>query len=401
MPIFTPAAPLRLGIVGLGSAARSVLPSLAVHPEVKLVAVADPLDDAREDVAGRFGARGVPDIGSLLALPEVDAVYIATPTELHAEHVVAAARAGKHILCEKPMAIDLEQAQHMIDAADQAGVVLMIGHSHSYDVPYRRIREIIAGGSLGRVRLMHDLYYTDWMYRPRRAEELVTELGGGITYRQGAHQFDVLRLLGGGLVANVRAKTFDWDPTRRGIGAHAVWLEFEDGTFANAIYNGYGAFLSSEICFEAGELGMPQPVATAGKARRAYRERPPGEELGAKRARNAGRDRSRLAPNQPFFGWLIVSCEGGDIRQSPTGLYLYTERGREELELPLDKSTRDVMLEEFRDAIAGTRAPMHDGRWGLANLEVCVAAIASAHTGDAVRLRYQVPVRDQELAPIG
>jgi phthalate 4,5-cis-dihydrodiol dehydrogenase len=254
------------------------------------------------------------------------------------------------------------------------------------------MREVIAGGTLGRVRLMHNLYFTDWIYRPRRPEELRADLGGGVTFRQGAHQFDVLRLLGGGMVASVRAKTFDWDPTRPAIGAHTVWLTFADGTVATAIYNGYGGFLSSEICFDVGELGFPQTVASAGKARRAYRERPPGEELQAKRARASGREEDDLAPNQPFFGWTIASCEGGDIRQSATGLYLYTERGREEIPVPLDRSTRDLVLAEFYDAVTGAGKPLHDGRWGMANLEICVAAIASSASDRDVTLRHQVAV---------
>jgi phthalate 4,5-cis-dihydrodiol dehydrogenase len=96
-------------------------------------------------------------------------------------------------------------------------------------------------------------------------------------------------------------------------------------------------------------------------------------------------------PGQPFFGWLIVSCEGGDLCQSPDGLYVYTERGREEVPRPLC-GTRDIMLAEFVDSIAGRRVPSHDGRWGLANLEVCVAAIESARTDRDVVLKRQVPV---------
>jgi phthalate 4,5-cis-dihydrodiol dehydrogenase len=99
-----------------------------------------------------------------------------------------------------------------------------------------------------------------------------------------------------------------------------------------------------------------------------------------------------LAPNQPFFGWTIVSCEGGDIRQSATGLYVYTERGREERPLRLDRTTRDPVIEEFLDTIAGTRRALHDGRWARANLEVCVATIESSRTGREVELTQQVPV---------
>jgi phthalate 4,5-cis-dihydrodiol dehydrogenase len=266
----------------------------------------------------------------------------------------------------------------------------MVGHSHSYDRPYAAMREIIAGGKLGRVRMMHSISYTDWVYRPRRSEELDTALGGGVTFRQGAHQFDVLRLIGGGLVRSVRAQTFDWDPARPVIGAHTAMLTFEDGAVATAVYNGYGAFLSAEICNETGPFGNPLPATASGVSRNAYRIRAAGDELAAKRRRIAEREEGAPA-GQPFFGWLIVSCEGGDIRQSPAGLYVYTERGREEIPLPLQPA-RDIMLAEFADSIAGRRTALHDGRWGMANLEVCVAAIESARTGRDVELSRQVPV---------
>ena len=288
------------------------------------------------------------------------------------------------------MAVDLPQAERMIEGAARAGVVLMVGHSHSYDLPYAAIRELVAGGTLGRVRMMHSISYTDWVYRPRRPEELDTALGGGVTFRQGAHQFDVLRLIGGGMVRSVRAHTFDWDPSRPVIGAHTVMLTFTDGTVATAVYNGYGAFLTAEICNDIGPFGNPLPPASAGAARRAYRQREAGDELAAKRRRSTTRDEAPPV-SQPFFGWLIVSCEGGDIRQSPAGLYVYTERGREERPLPL-RGTRDIMLAEFVDSIAGRRRPLHDGRWGMANLEVCVAAIESAGSGHDVVLTRQVTV---------
>jgi len=381
---------LRLAIAGLGTAGRALQRPIEMRDDVRLVAVADPLAEARTEVAGRFGARAYATLPELAADRDVDAVYVATPTDLHVDHVLALAAAGKHVLVEKPMAIGLEGADRMIEAAASAGVVLMVGQSHSYDVPYAAIRELLAGGTLGRVRMMHDISYTDWVYRPRRPEELDTGLGGGVTFRQGAHQFDVLRLIGGGMVRSVRAMTFDWDATRPVIGAHTAMLTFEDGAVATAIYNGYGAFLSAEICWDIGAFGNPLTSAAVGAARRAYRERGPGDESAAKRKRSVSHDEG-LPPHQPFFGWLLVSCEGGDIRQSPHGLFVYTEAGREEITLPL-RGTRDIMLAEFVDSIAGRRRPLHDGRWGLANLEVCVAAIESARTNRDVILTRQVPV---------
>jgi phthalate 4,5-cis-dihydrodiol dehydrogenase len=229
--------------------------------------------------------------------------------------------------------------------------------------------------------------YTDWMHRPRRPEELDGARGGGVTLRQGAHQFDILRLLCGGLVTRVRARTFDWDAERRGTGAHTVYLEFADGAAATAIYNGYGNFSSIDLCFEIGEWGFPQPAAS--RVRRGPPAATPEEELRAKqqRAKNAI---PASAPHQPFFGLTLVSCERGDIRQSPDGLMVYTRDGCREIPLPTDRSPRDLVVEEWHDAITGTAPALHDGRWGLANLEICAAAMASSAGATDIELKYQV-----------
>jgi phthalate 4,5-cis-dihydrodiol dehydrogenase len=92
----------------------------------------------------------------------------------------------------------------MIDAAERANVRLIVGHSHSSDAPTLCAREIIAGGALGAVRMINARYYTDFMYRPRRAEELVTARRGGAVFSQAAHQVDIVRLLGGGSVHSGR-----------------------------------------------------------------------------------------------------------------------------------------------------------------------------------------------------
>jgi len=85
-----------------------------------------------------------------------------------------------------------------------------------------------------------------------------------------------------------------------------------------------------------------------------------------------------------------VSCERGDIRQSPDGLYAYSDEGREEIAVPSDKSPRDLVLDEFAAAITGRAKPVHDGRWGLANLELCLAAIESSKRGEEIQLKHQV-----------
>jgi phthalate 4,5-cis-dihydrodiol dehydrogenase len=383
---------VRIGIAGLGSAGRTLPPQIAARSDVVLSAIADPSAEARADLPSR-DVRACADIASMLENGAVDAVYLATPTPLHAEQAIQVMEAGRHVLVEKPMAIDLDQSAAMIRAAEKAGVILMVGHSHAYDPPIRKLHELIASGRWGRPRMMQSLCYTDWMYRPRRPDELRADQGGGVTLRQGAHQFDILRLLGGGLVTSVRAATGAWDAKRPGIGAHTAFLQFQGGASASAVYNGYGAFSSAELSFGIGESGWPEPAAEMGRLRRAFHRGPGGDETAAKRNRTM-RSRGRTPPHQPFFGVHIVSCDGGDLRQSPDGIFVYDENGRSEIDVPERGDGRATMLDDFLRAIAMKRPPRHDGPWGQATLELSLAVLASAAERRELTLARQVPVHD-------
>jgi phthalate 4,5-cis-dihydrodiol dehydrogenase len=377
----------RIGILGMGAAGWAFLPAIRNSPDFELAAVAEPDAEVRATVKAEAGAAVFPDLDSMLRGAALDAVYVATPTELHPEHVAQTCAAGKHVLTEKPMAIRVEDAQAMIEAAARAGVVLQVGHSHSYDLPIARMREIVVSGALGRARMIHTWNFTDWMARPRRPAEYDIAQGGGVTYRQGAHQIDILRLIGGGLAKSVRAATFDWDERRGSIGAHAIYLTFADGVVATAVYNGFGFLPGAELTSRVGEWGLLEQPGPPAQSKPALSLE---DQLAAKRrrARNAI---PAEAPHQPHFGLTIVSCERGDIRQSPDGLLVYTAGGCEEIALPKDKSPRDLVLAEFAQAIAG-KPTTHSGRWGLANLEVCTAAIESSRSGREIELKHQVPV---------
>jgi phthalate 4,5-cis-dihydrodiol dehydrogenase len=380
---------IRIGIAGIGAAGRAFLPAMRNHTAFRLAAIAEPVVETRDAVARECAVPGFADLPSMLAGAELDAVYIATPTELHPQHAALVFAAKKHALTEKPMAVRLDQGRAMVADAARAGVVLLVGHSHSYDRPIQAAREIVASGRLGRVRMINTWNFTDWIYRPRRPDELDVGQGGGVTFRQGSHQFDIVRLLGGGMVRSVRATTFDWDPARHSIGAHVVALQFEDGAAATAVYNGYGYFSTMELVADVTEWGFVEPLSKRAAVRRASAGLSPADELEAKRKR-ATNAIPTSASHQPHFGLTLISCERGNIRQSPDGLYVYTEAGREEITVPTDKSPRDLVLDEFAAAITGRAKPVHDGRWGLANLEVCLAAIESSRTGKEIELQHQV-----------
>jgi phthalate 4,5-cis-dihydrodiol dehydrogenase len=372
---------VRLGVVGLGAAGQAFLPAIAGHPAFTIAAVCDRQPAARAETAAAYAARPYAELAELLNDGALDAVYIGTPTDLHFEHARAALKAGLHVLLEKPMTIRLADALALAELAERSERALTVGHSHSHDLPIRTMREIILSGRLGAPRMINTWCFTDWVYRPRRPEELRPELGGGVTFRQGGHQFDILLALALSDVVGVKARTFDFDPSRSTIGAHSVTLDFANGAIGTAIYNGYGFFQSSELTEGIGEWGFPA-VPPEVHPRRVKSNGVDELTRKAQRARTAIRND---APAQPRFGLTVVSCERGDMRQTPMGLSIYTEDGREECILPTDRSPRHLVLDEFADAIAG-RPVSHDARRGAAVVEICEAVLQSARERREVRL---------------
>ena len=150
---------LRVGLIGAGTIANSAhLPAIAhLHEELELVAVADVRPETAEKAAKEYGAEAwYSDYRQLLARPDIDFVDICTPEFLHAEQVAAAADAGKHIHCEKPMSSTVAEADAMIEAARRNGVKLMIGHSRRFTPRYQRIRAAIERGEIGDVRVVRE-----------------------------------------------------------------------------------------------------------------------------------------------------------------------------------------------------------------------------------------------------
>ena len=158
--------------MGLGRAATSMLPSLVKHPYVKLTAAADLRREAREKFRSEFQAEVYEDAEDLFKSKNVDAVYIATPHQCHAEHVLMAAAHRKHAIVEKPMALTLAECDAMIRAAEQSGIRLLVGHTHGFDPPILEMRRIVRSGALGAVKMVHTWNFTNFLYRPRRPEGL-------------------------------------------------------------------------------------------------------------------------------------------------------------------------------------------------------------------------------------
>lgn len=397
-------ATLRVGVLGLGRAFMLMLPTFRADPRVTLVAASDPRREARERFQSEFGGRTYERVEDLCADGEVDVVYVASPHQFHAEHVLQAAHHGKHMLVEKPLALTVTDCQTMVAAARAAGAVLIVGHSHSFNAPILAARALIESGTYGDVRMIHALNYTDFMYRPRRPEELATKLGGGVVYSQGAHQVDIARLLGGGEVRTVRARTGMWDPERPSEGAYSALLNFKTGAFATITYSGYAHYDSDELCGWTGELGFPKDPARYGTARAALREaRSTDEEIALKNRRAYGSaiESPRDSPAHNHFGMILVSCDGADLRPTPSGVMIYADDRAWLDEVPAPAIPRVEVIDELYSAVVHGRSPIHDGEWAMATLEVCLAILESSRSEAEIALRYQVSVmRGREPASV-
>ncbi|HVD76360.1 MAG TPA: Gfo/Idh/MocA family oxidoreductase, partial [Vicinamibacteria bacterium] len=201
---------VRWGLIGCGDiAAKRVAPALRDSPGSTLMAVARARADRAAEFAERHGARRwYADWREVLSDREIDAVYVATPVRLHAEQAVAAAEAGKHVLCEKPMALDVAGCERMTSAARHHGVKLGVAYYRHHYPAVVRLREMIASGEIGRPVLVQVQAFE--LFDPPPGDPRAwllkkSESGGGPMMDFGCHRIEVLLDLLGPVV-EVRAK---------------------------------------------------------------------------------------------------------------------------------------------------------------------------------------------------
>jgi phthalate 4,5-cis-dihydrodiol dehydrogenase len=392
---------LKIGIAGIGVGATEILPAMESMPELDLFAGADLVPETRDLFQKRFeGAKAYDSVEKLCADPDIEAVWVATPNRFHAEHAIMAAEHGKHVVVEKPMALSLEQAERMLEAADKNNVKLLAGHTQSFSLPVRTMRKVIVSRQLGPLRAIHVQAYSDWMLRPRTADELDLSQGGGVPYRQVPHQADTIRLLGGGQLRSVRAMTGQWFDARPIPGYYCAYLEFEDGTPATMIHNGYGYLLGNSMVpwgVDKQEYTLEQRVEVRKALRSGTRDETRDKQdmrLGGRR-QDAVLRRTEPGPWLPSdLGILVVTCERGDMRHSAQGVLVYDDEGMHEIDLSEKgkKIGRRAELEELYGCVVLGKPLFHDGRWGMATLEVSLGIMQSARERREIMLTRQVPV---------
>lgn len=381
----------RVGVAGLGGAAQMVLPYIVSTPGFALAGAADVRPDARETFTARHDRPAFDSVEALCASDDVDIVWIETPNAFHCAHAICAARAGKHVICAKPLATSLSECDRMIEAAQKAGVQLLQGHSKIFDAPIRAMRDVVGDGRIGRAIQVQIVLSNDWLQRPRLAEELDSAQGGGLVLRQGPHLVDMASYIIGAPPVRVSATTGRWDEAFDTEGNFSALLTYADGASASLIMNGYGHFDSAELHWGIGPMGSRRDFESEAPRSRTRRQGvvsaaekydlPVSAEAQARRAQGE---------YAPFFGLVLVWCERGMIRQSPKGLYVYDEMGRHEVEIA-PYLGRAAELLEMREAIETGRTAFPDGIWARATLETCLAISNSAQRGLPVDLSSWAP----------
>lgn len=217
---------LRIGMIGCGGISNHHAKRIKEIKDAQIVHVSDVDSAAAEKMAAEYPpAKHSTDYRQLLDNKEVDAVFVCLPTFLHHDAVLAAAEAGKHIFCEKPIAMTADDADEMIEACANAGVKFMIGFVRRFDMHWGKVREIILRGEIGRPVLWRHCSASGG---PTRAWFLDREKGGGPLIDGAVHDYDFLRsTFGDARRVFGSMKTYKSDSTALDTGTGVV--QFKSG----------------------------------------------------------------------------------------------------------------------------------------------------------------------------
>lgn len=414
---------VKFGIVGIGQGSVSTVEALRNHPRAEVCAACD-LDNEALAAFGRDfpGARTFDNFEAFLNHADMDAVFICTPNHLHAPMAQSALEHDKHVYLMKPMAMDLAAADRLVETAAARGLCLEVNTALSHGAAIKKIVEVVRSGELGRLQAIHLLKYHDWLARPRTGDESDPVRGrGGALFREGPHDFDLVRTVGGGLVRSVRgsAHVWDWDSHRPVIGSYTAFLEYEERAIATVAFSGYDRFSTRDIFrgpVSEDEFNDPSRYRQTWKKTKSFWEddegelalkkltRYGGENLGQREASSGA---SRVAPvasgnvGVGMFldgGILIVSCDRGDVGLTTRGVGVYGEDERREIPVPRDTggvrtwsaAYDSVVFDEFHETIVHGAPRRHDGRWALATMEVLFAIEESDLQRKEITLSRQV-----------
>ena len=247
---------MKLGVIGAGTIGQLRAQSIKTNSDTELIGVADPAPASAEKAVAGSGARAVSDWRALLDLPGLDAVIVSSPIQFHEEAVLAAFTAGKHVLCEKPLAGTVEACRRMVEASRRAKKVLATGFNHRYYPSIKFLKKVVDEGQIGTIDHLrvfggHDglhNFRADWQYKAPVS-------GGGAMMDVGIHMTDLARYVMGeirevyGIASNRvwqvegsedNALAIFKSPTGVSAVYHATWTEWKGYRFFVEVYGTRG-----------------------------------------------------------------------------------------------------------------------------------------------------------------
>jgi myo-inositol 2-dehydrogenase/D-chiro-inositol 1-dehydrogenase len=336
---------VKIGIIGAGRIGKIHADNLLRFPNAEIAGVSDLF--AGPELEAWAKERGIgfltKDSGELISRPDIDALYICSSTDTHVPLIKQAAEAGKHIFCEKPVSMSIEQTEEALEAVRKAGVKLQIGFNRRFDHNFKRVREHVRSGMIGEP---HIVKITSRDPSPPPKEYI--QVSGGLFMDMAIHDFDMARFLTGSEVTEVYAQG--------SVLVDPVFAEFGDVDTAVVT-----------LRFESGALGV---IDNSRKAVYGYDQRV--EVFGSKGSVIVANDHPNTA---------VVSTADGIMSDKPLHFFLerYTEAYREESRLFIDS------------LVNGTPLPV-DGNDGLQAERIALAAKLS--------LQLCRPVKMSELSEL-
>jgi predicted dehydrogenase len=352
----TSGAPERgFGIVGTGVIAAMHAAAIATLPRARLAAVTDVADGAAAAFAAARGCAAEPGLDQLLARPDVDVVCVCVPSGLHAEVGIRAARAGKHLVVEKPIDVTLAAADRLIEAARAAGVALTVISQHRFDPGLIELKRLLGDGALGRLVLAEasTKWYRTQAYYDSAGWRGTWALDGGSLMNQGIHYVDLLRWCMGP-VTEVTAV----------CATQAHQVEVEDTALAIVRFGSgaVGTILSSTAAYP----GFPQRLEITGTDGTVIVE--------------DGRIVRRA------FGVQATAGVPGDDAGPDAGAVGAAAVGAAADPAAIEVASHAAQIADLLAAVEEGRAPAVDGQAGRDALEIVRAVYESARTGAPVRL---------------
>ncbi|MBF0705943.1 Gfo/Idh/MocA family oxidoreductase [Alkalihalobacillus hwajinpoensis] len=339
---------LKIGVIGCGSIAKHRhLPEYAANTQIKIAAVCDIVKTRADETAVLYGAKSYESYEELLQNSEIDAVSVCTPNYLHAPISIAALKAGKHVLCEKPMATSRADAEEMIEAARTSGKKLMIAHNQRFVPSHAKARDILASGEIGKVYSFRTAFghpgpegwsvdgKDSWFFEKEKA--FIGAMGD-----LGVHKTDLIRYL---------------------LNEEIV----EVGSFVETSAKEFATVDDNAVCILKSESGI---IGT----------------LAASWAYTASEDNSTIIYGEKAILRLEDDPVNSLVVQYQTGEVVKYELGGIQTNDSGGQSSSQV-IDKFVDSIVSDRDVPVSGMEGMNSLQVVLAALESNETKKIVNLR--------------